>query len=348
MKDLKYLLAYIMPLSGFVALYFGGILSYASVIIGFLILPTLEFFIPTSTKNFAPSDEDQRSNIVFFDILLYANIPILLALVFGYFYTISNHILETYEIVGMTLSIGILCGSLGINVAHELGHRTNKVEQFLSKVLLLPELYLHFFIEHNRGHHKNVATDLDPASSRYGEIIYTFWVRSIANGYLSAWRIENQSLRKQNKAVWSFHNQMIRFQLIQIVYLLTIGYIFGWGMIGFALAIALIGVLNLESVNYIEHYGLRRKLLPSGRYEKVSQHHSWNSNHEMGRIFLYELTRHSDHHFKANRKYQILRHFDESPQLPLGYPGSVLVAMIPPLWFKMMNRRVKKYNAIVA
>jgi len=133
---------------------------------------------------------------------------------------------------------------------------------------------------------------------------------------------------------------MIQFQLAQVGYLLVVGLLFGWKMLPFAVAIAVFGFLMLECVNYIEHYGLRRKLLPNGRYEKVSPRHSWNSDHELGRIVLYELTRHSDHHFKATRKYQILRHIDESPQLPLGYPTSILMALVPPLWFRVMNRRV--------
>ncbi|MFK7936154.1 MAG: alkane 1-monooxygenase [Saprospiraceae bacterium] len=345
MRDLKYLLAYIMPLSGLAALYFGGIWSFATLIIAFGILPIFEFALPRSVVNHSPEAEDFRSKIAFFDLLLYSNLPILFALILGYFYVLSTQTLATYELVGMTLSIGVLCGTMGINVAHELGHRVNKFEQWIAQALLLPEMYMHFFIEHNRGHHKNVATDVDPASSRYGEVIYAFFARSIVYSYLDAWRLENQRLRKIGKSVFSLENQMLRFQFIQLGYLLTVGLVFGWTVIPFALAIALIGVLNLEAVNYIEHYGLRRELLPSGRYEKVSPHHSWNSNHEMGRIFLYELTRHSDHHFKATRKFQILRHFDESPQLPLGYPGSMLLALVPPLWFAVMNKEVKKYNA---
>ena len=137
---------------------------------------------------------------------------------------------------------------------------------------------------------------------------------------------------------------MIWYSLIQISYLLLVGLYFGWMMVPFAIAIAIGGFLMLETVNYIEHYGLRRKKLASGRYEPVQPHHSWNSNHEMGRLFLYELTRHSDHHFKANRKYQVLRHFEEAPQMPYGYPAAMILSTIPPLWFKIMDRKVMEYN----
>ena len=139
---------------------------------------------------------------------------------------------------------------------------------------------------------------------------------------------------------------MLRFQIIQLLYLLAIGWIFGSSMVVYAILIAIGGFSLLESVNYIEHYGLRRTKLASGRYETVGPQHSWNSNHEMGRIFLYELTRHSDHHFKASRKYQVLRHIDESPQMPYGYPASMVLALFPPIWFKLMDQEVEKWKAV--
>ncbi len=346
LKDSKYLLAYIAPLAAFLGIYYGGIWSLGAVYIAFGVIPLLELFIPYSKENLAPEVEDKKAVVVFFDILLYLNIPILYALILFYFFTIQAGGLSTFEIVGMTLNVGILIGTIGINVAHELGHRTKKSEQFMSKTLLLSALYLHFFIEHNRGHHKNVATDEDPASSRLGETIYAFWFRSITQSYFSAWHLEKERLGRAGKKVFSTSNEMIWFQIAQLVYLLGIGAVFGWSMILFAIAIALGGILLLESVNYIEHYGLRRKKLASGRYENVQPIHSWNSNHELGRIFLYELTRHSDHHFKSTRKYQVLRHFDESPQLPLGYPASILMSLVPPLWFVYMDEKVKKYAKV--
>ena len=134
---------------------------------------------------------------------------------------------------------------------------------------------------------------------------------------------------------------MLRFQLWQLLWLYAVGLLFGAKALLGAITIALIGILLLETINYIEHYGLRRRILPSGRPEPVTPAHSWNSDHELGRIFLYELTRHSDHHYKASRKYQILRHLDESPQLPFGYPASVLLALVPPVWFRVMDGKMK-------
>ncbi len=340
-QDLKYLFAYIAPLAAFLGIYYGGFWSFGAFYVAFVLVPILELILPYSNSNFSKEQEDKKSISILFDVLLYLNIPILFALILYYFSTLQAGGLTTFETVGMTLNIGVLIGSIGINVAHELGHRTTKHEQLMSKILLMSALYMHFFIEHNRGHHKNVATDEDPASSRLGENIYAFWIRSVTYSYLSAWKLEAQRLRSTGKQVFSIDNEMIWFQ---IVYVLSIGAVFGWEMIPFVLAIAIAGIILLETVNYIEHYGLRRKKLASGRYENIQPFHSWNSNHELGRIFLYELTRHSDHHFKATRKYQILRHFDESPQLPLGYPASMILALLPPLWFRYMNSKVEKFQ----
>jgi alkane 1-monooxygenase len=340
-KDAKYLIAYVAPAAVLFALLAQGIWSYAGVYVAFVLIPILDVLLPSSDANFTEAEEQSRLSEHFFDWLLYLNVPILYGLIIFYFHTLSTQVLATYEIVGLTLSLGIIVSTIGINVAHELGHRANKWEQRLSKTLLLSALYMHFFIEHNRGHHKNVATDKDPATSRYGEWVYVFWFRSVIGGYISAWKLEAKRLKRKGTSFWSLDNEMIQFTLIQAAYLAVVGWIWGTAMIGYAVAIAVVGFLLLESVNYIEHYGLRRQQIAEGRFEKVGPQHSWNSDHEVGRIFLYELTRHSDHHFKASRKYQVLRHFDNSPQLPLGYPASILTSFVPPLWFALMNKRVR-------
>lgn len=345
-RDLKYLIAYVAPLAAFLGIYYQGVWSFAGIYVGFVLIPLLELIGPRSAKNLTPEEEEEKAASFFFDLLLYLNVPILWGLIAYYFNSLAGqwNELATYEIVGMTFSVGIIVGTIGINVAHELGHRHQWYEQLMSKVLLLSALYMHFNIEHNRGHHKNVATDEDPASARYGEHLYGFWLRSVSGGYRNAWRLESERLGKKGQPAFGWHNAMIRFQVFQAGYLVAVGLVYGWWMVGFAVAIAIFGFLLLESVNYIEHYGLRRRLQPNGRYEKVSPSHSWNSDHEAGRIFLYELTRHSDHHYKASRKYQVLRHFDESPQLPFGYPTSILISLVPPLWFRLMNPRVGRWG----
>ncbi|HSI76416.1 MAG TPA: alkane 1-monooxygenase [Lunatimonas sp.] len=344
MKHLKYLLAYSIPLSAFLALQWQGWWSWATVILAFGIFPLLDALIPPSSANYTEREEKGRLANRFYDMLLYICAPICFVLVYFYFRAIQTDEMANYERLGLTFSIGVVLGAVGINVAHELGHRANKWEQFLAKAGLLPVLYQHFFIEHNRGHHKHVSTDKDPATARINEWVYVFFFRSIIGQYIGAWRLERNRLSKKGLPPFHWQNEMLRFTIYQTLYLATIVGVFGWNMLPYAFAIALIGVLLLETINYIEHYGLRRKMLPSGRPERVLPRHSWNSDHEMGRIVLFELTRHSDHHYLASRKYQILRHMEDSPQLPTGYPASMLMALLPPLWFYVMNRRLVDQN----
>lgn len=341
MKDIKYLFAFVAPASAALGLWYGGLWYYAAFVITFVLIPLIEPLLNQRTANILPEEEEVRSKQRWFDFLLYLNIPIVYGIVIWSCYIVSTQNLSTIEWVGICLSNMVVVGADGINVAHELGHRQNKAEQWLAKILLLPALYMHFIIEHNLGHHKNVATAEDPASARKGEIIYSFFFRSVYGNYVNAWKLEAVRLKKMNLSWLNIKNEMIWFQLIQLSYLLCIYYFFSTKGLLLAIISAVLGFLILEAVNYIEHYGLSRRKLPSGRFEPVDESHSWNSNHELGRIFLYELTRHSDHHFKSTRKYQILRHFDKSPQLPLGYPGSILIALMPPLWFHLMNPKVK-------
>jgi alkane 1-monooxygenase len=340
MKDLKYLSAYLLPLSFLLALALGGIWSWASVFLAFGIFPVLDALLPASDYNHSSKEEKFRLSNRFFDYLLYACAPMCYLLIGLFFYTLSENHLSTNEKIGLMVSLGVVLGALGINVSHELGHRANKKEQFLAKMGLLPVLYMHFFIEHNRGHHKHVSTPLDPATAKKGEWVYLFFIRSIVGQYFSAWNLEKERLAKQRMSSWSWKNEMIRFQVYQLGYLGFITWVFGWQVLPYAIGFALIAVLLLETINYIEHYGLLRKQLENGRYERVLPRHSWNSDHEMGRIVLFELTRHSDHHYLASRKYQVLRHMEESPQLPTGYPGSMLMALVPPLWLWVMDKKV--------
>lgn len=343
-RDLKYLLAYLLPLSGFAGLYLGGWWSFGSIYVAFVLLPLLEFLLPTRTDTHAPEEEETRSGLRFFDYLLYFNLPLLYGAIVYLLINVTTRQLAGYEITGMILNVGLLIGTIGINVGHELGHRNNNWEQWIAQVLLLSGLYMHFFIEHNRGHHRHVATPLDPATSRRNQTIYGFWLRSVALSWWNAWTLEAERLRRENKPALSLENQMLRFQIIQVVYLTAIFLVFGFTGLWVAVAAAVFGFLMLETVNYIEHYGLVRRQNQAGRYEPVLPIHSWNSNHEMGRIFLYELTRHSDHHYRATRKYQILRVFEESPQLPSGYPACMILSLFPPVWFAVMNPRVDAFT----
>lgn len=342
MKDLKYLAAFSIPIVAFIGLFFKGNFVFLTPLYGFVIIPILELIFPVDTKNISIEDRDNKLKQKVFDWLLYLNLPVVYGLVFFGIYEVSTSTIETYELIGMIISIGIVLGVNGINVAHELGHRQTTNERFIGKALLLPSQYMHFYIEHNFGHHLHAATTEDPATARYNQSVYSFWFTSIFRQYLKAWRIQNKLLQNNNQGFFSVKNDMFWFTVFQIGYLVAVYFLFGNSGFLFAFFSAIVGILLLESVNYIEHYGLLRLKTKSGRYERVKEMHSWNSNHVIGRIVLYELTRHSDHHFKSSKKYQVLDCHNESPQMPFGYPTSVVLAMVPPLWFAIMNKRVPK------
>jgi len=336
---LKYFTALSVPLSVFLSIYLKGYYSFTALIFLFGVIPIMELFFSGTEKNLSKIEQAIVKKDPLYDIILYIMVPIQYGLLGYYLYTMKTADLMLFEIIGITLAFGFSSGVLGINVAHELGHRNTKFEQTLSKLLLLTTLYMHFFIEHNRGHHKHVSTDDDPASSRVGEWVYTFWFRSTIGGWLSAWKLEFERLDKKKQSRFTLKNEMLVFQLIQLAFVSVIFFVFGWQTTLYFLITSIIGFLLLETVNYIEHYGLRRK--KEGEfYQRTLPAHSWNSNHPIGRLVLFELSRHSDHHYIANRKFQVLRNFEESPQMPTGYPGMLLVALVPPLWFWIMHRKI--------
>jgi len=343
LRDLKYLFTLTAPLFVFIGLYLGGYFSLGVTVLAFMIIPAFELLLPGNLYNLNQEEEKVQNEKRFFDYLLYINIPFQWGLIGYFLFIITTRDLYLYEMIAMTINVGIMNGYC-INVAHELGHRNNKFDRFISSFLLIPSHYLHFLIEHNLGHHKKVSTPEDPASSRFNESIYAFYFRSVTMSYVDAWKIESSLLKRNGHSFYSPHNRMFHYLAIHTLYLGLITFFFGPLALTLSFFAGIVGFLLLESVNYIEHYGLNRRKLDNGKYEPVKQYHSWNSNHELGRIFLFELTRHSDHHFKSTRKYQVLRHFDESPQLPFGYPGSILLALIPPIWFKVMNKRVLQYT----
>lgn len=340
MSDFKYLFAYSIPLMTLVSLSSSGVYTFATPFYAFVIIPLLEITLKDFDTTYSEAQKEKRLNNILFDLLLYFNIPFVFGLLAMGFYILNTQVLTTVEVIGTILSLGILLATNAINVAHELGHRVSQFERTLSKLLLLPCLYMHFYLEHNFGHHKNVATPQDPATSKLNQTVYHFWISSVITQYRNAWKLQLSFLRQANRSFISVKNDMLWYSLFQTTYLGFMLLLFGFEGLIYSLSVGVLSFIFLETINYVEHYGLVRKKLPSGRYERVQTHHSWNSNHIIGRIVLYELTRHSDHHFKASKKYQILENKTESPQLPFGYPTSILLSLIPPLWFRLMNPRI--------
>jgi alkane 1-monooxygenase len=342
MKDLKYLFAYTVPISVYISFDSVGIWTYFAIFYVFIVIPILDFLTGETKKNLSSEQISYKKTKWIFDLMLYLNLPIVFGLLFMILTKIQNYSYETYEIVGLAISSGILLATNGINVAHELGHRKSYFERFLSQVLYIPCLYMHFYIEHNFGHHLKVATPEDGATARYNQTLYFFWFSSVSRQYVSSWKIQMQKLKNEGLSFFSVKNNMLFYHVIQPSYLFGIYLFFSLEVMIFSIVIGVISFLFLECINYIEHYGLRRFKTHSNRYERVQPHHSWNSNFNIGRITLYELTRHSDHHYKSSKKYQILNSHDECPTLPLGYPASILLSFFPPLWFWIMNPRVPK------
>ncbi len=241
--------------------------------------------------------------------------------------------------LGLALTVGTVAG-IGINTAHELGHKRERIERRLSKVALAQSGYGHFYVEHNRGHHANVSTPADPASARFGESFWAFLPRTVAGSLRSAWSIAAAAQRRKGKRVWSLGNDVLNAWALSVVLFGATIAAFGPAVVPFVVVQAVLGFSLLEVVNYIEHYGLLRQTLPNGRYERCRPEHSWNSNNLVSNLLLYHLERHSDHHANPTRRYQSLRHFEEAPQLPSGYALMIGLAYVPPLWRRVMDHRV--------
>jgi len=340
-KAFKYLSPATIYVLAFVAFYSNGWLTWSPMIYAWIILPLTELLLNPDEKNMDAADEELAKKDRLYDYMLYIFVILQFVALFVFLQSMQGTTLAWWEIAGRIGSMGLLCGTFGINIGHELGHRVNRFEQFLAKASLSTSLYMHFFIEHNKGHHKNVATPEDPSSARYNEPVYLFYFRTIIYSYLSAWTIANNEMRKAGLPVWHFRNEMLQAHLVQFSLIAIIWFAFGTIITGYFLGAAALGIGLLETVNYIEHYGLQRKQTGNGKYERTMPHHSWNSNHILGRLMLFELSRHSDHHYLASRKYLILRNHEDAPQLPTGYPGSMILALVPPAWFYIMNKKIK-------
>ena len=343
-KSFKYLTPFVLYVLSMLSFNGNGLICWSPLLYTFFLIPFAELFIKADPKNLDEVEEALAKKNKAYDYILYAAVIMQYFSLWIFFNSLKQETLSSVDIAGRVMSMGLLCGTFGINVAHELGHRVNKLEQTLAKLLLLTSLYMHFFIEHNKGHHKHVATPNDPSTAKYHQSLYAFWPQTLIGTYLSAWKISKDELEKNGKPWWSLQNEMLLFQLIQISFVSIVLYFFGLKTAILFVLAALFGGLLLESVNYIEHYGLSRSESSEHQYERVQPHHSWNSNHIIGRLMLFELSRHSDHHYLASRKYQILRSFDDAPQMPTGYPGMILLSLCPPLWFKVMHKQIKKYK----
>ncbi|CAM1367857.1 Alkane 1-monooxygenase [Tenacibaculum sediminilitoris] len=341
MKALKFLAILILPATVYISFTSTGWITLLPLLVFFGLVPLLELLFNPDKENLNAEQEQREKENKLYTYILYATVPVQLFFLGWFLWMMKDIELTTLEYIGRVSAMGLLCGVIGINVGHELGHRNNRFDQLLGEILLLTSLDTHFLPYHNAGHHFNVATPNDAATARKNEIVYLFWIRSHFQSYYQAWEAENTRLKSSDRRWFHLQNRMLIYTLCNILLLVGIFYFFGLKALFAFVAAAVFGILLLETVNYIEHYGLLRKQNEKGRYERVKRTHSWNSDHRIGLLMLFNLSRHSDHHYNGSKHYQLLKSLPESPQMPTGYPGMMLVALIPPLWFSIMNKKLQ-------
>jgi len=323
----------------------AGIFWWSGPMLMFLVIPALDYLVGPDSENPPDSVLVHLEQDRYYRWATYLYLPAqYLSLALGcWLWSGGGGVaMSLVDKLGLMLTVGGI-GGIAINTAHELGHQRAQSERWLSKVALAQTGYGHFFVEHNRGHHARVATIEDPASSRLGENVYFFYCRSILGSLRSAWSIERRRLTRHHRPVIGLHNDILNAWLMTAALFAALVAGFGVEVLPWLFGQALIGIFLLETINYLEHYGLRRQRRADGCYEQVRPSHSWNSNSVISNVFLFHLQRHSDHHANPQRRYQALCHAEEAPQLPAGYAAMVLLALFPPLWRQVMDRRVRAH-----
>lgn len=312
---------------------------WVPVLLVYVLLPILDLLLGEDPSNPPESSVPQLEADPYYRWITWALVPMLwLAVIFAAWFVMTQP-LPWHGVLALIVSTGVV-GGFCINVGHELGHKREPIERVLAKLVLAPTGYGHFYVEHNRGHHRDVATPADPASSRLGESIWRFALREWPGAWRRAWTLEAERMAALGRPAWHLSNDIVQTSLITLALWSGLVAWLGLGVLPFLLLVAFWANFQLTSANYIEHYGIARKRLADGRYEPCKPHHSWNSNHVVSNWALFHLQRHSDHHAHATRRYQSLRTFDNLPQLPTGYFGMFLLAYVPSLWFRVMDPRL--------
>jgi alkane 1-monooxygenase len=346
-KRYAWLLGLIVPLLpfiswGLVELTGLGVFWFYGPVLIFGVFPLLDLIVGLDASNPPDSVIKWLEQDRYYRWCTYLFLPLQYAgLVFACWMW-SHGGLSVFESLGLALTVAMVAG-VAINTAHELGHKRASSERWLSRVALAQTGYGHFFIEHNRGHHVRVATPEDPASARMGESFYAFWPRTVSGSLRSAWELERVRLARMGRGPWTIRNDALSAWAMTVALFAALALVFGPVVLPYLLIQAVVGFSLLEVVNYLEHYGLRRSRREDGRYERTAPEHSWNSNNVASNVLLYHLQRHSDHHANPLRRYQALRHYDEAPQLPTGYAGMILAAVLPPVWRRVMDHRVVEH-----
>lgn len=338
MRALPFLMIYSLPAGAIIAWWLGGWWTFFPLIQNYLLVPIADQLLGVDRRNLDSEAEAAANRARLYRYLTWGVVPVTAALVVFMTDQVASGTLTWVEVVGLTLATAMATGGAGITTAHELTHQ-RRFERALAGVLLALVHYMHFAIEHVRGHHVTVGTPADPVTARPGESFYAFLPRAFVGSWRSAWDIETGRLRRKSLPCWSWHNRMLVYAAITLGLHVAVYLLWGWLGAAFFFAQGFFAVLQLECINYVEHYGLYRREISPGVYEPQTAKHSWNANHRLSNRSLFNLPRHADHHLHAGRRYQILRHIDGAPQLPLGYAGMILLALVPPLWFRIMDPR---------
>lgn len=312
---------------------------WAPLLLVYVVLPLLDWAIGEDRSNPPESQVPQLEEDRYYRWITWAVVPLLwFWFIVGAWYA-TRADLPWHGWLALALSTGVV-GGFCINAGHELGHKKSRIERALAQWVLAPTAYGHFVVEHNRGHHRDVATFADPASARLGESIWRFVGREWPGAWRRAWALEAGRLQREGRSTWHPDNEILQTGALTLTLWTALTLCLGAGVLGFLLIASAWANFQLSSANYIEHYGLKRRLDAEGRLERSTPRHSWNSNSLVSNWVLFHLQRHADHHAHAARRYQSLRHFEEAPQLPTGYFGMFLLAYLPPLWFRVMDPRV--------
>ena len=314
----------------------GNWILFFPLVFYYFFVPLLDFLIGEDTSNPPEASIAALEADAYYRWITYATIPILwIAVIFNCIFLCTST-LTVMEWIATVITTGSVLG-FGLNVSHELGHKLQTLPRKVALFNTALGAYGHFSIEHNRGHHRHVSTPEDPASSKMGENIYQFACREMPGAALRAWRLEADRLQRLGKPVWYFENEILQALCLTALVYGSLISLYGLDMVIVLIPVAIWGAFQLTSANYVEHYGIQRLKTANGNYENCQPHHSWNSNHLVSNLVLFQLQRHSDHHTHPGRSYQSLRDFPELPRLPSGYFGMFFLAYLPPLWYRVMD-----------
>ncbi len=345
MRELiPYFRVFFMPLSVGLSLQYSIMNYWLTPFLAIVILPILEIAVKQDYANHSADEMESLEARWSFRLIPVIWTLLQFTLLIWSLISFSHNELSAFQTIGLVLSVGFMTGAIGITVAHELVHKQSRLERFFGDALLASVLYMHFHIEHVAGHHARVATPNDPATARFNESLYRFLIRVIPSSFVSAWQIETRRCQNNSYSAWGIRNRVLTWMFVQLLCVVAVYAAFGIKGILFFFAQALVAITLLETVNYIEHYGLIRSQKANGEYEKVSERHSWEATARITNCILFKLQRHSDHHLNPLRRYQALQFTPESPRMPTGYAGMLVIAFAPPLFRRLVHPRLERYQ----